>query len=1090
MYHLNEQGKPDYNANLQTAIATFKEYFTREVKAAYFAFDAIVKNAPGLLARLKEGLQRRLLIALLANVAESGVESGLKTAQIQYAGSLGNLAGYAVRALAFIYYRHQDKEEKELLEKAKKFIRLVNQNQTIESIIDNTSHYLTTRFLPAFEELGHSSQLSEDIQLLAEFFAASLLDILLEYQPIEAISLADHIQQFIVPLKADNELYKKELPFKDTKLSFNKKFNYAPTGHAWTVRGLLLHAGVCTPEGEYLTKSDKEDRSAKYPAQILCHEMAIRLGYKPARPTLQVPVITDNRMVDLSTFETLNSTELGQSLKSYAQTHFKDFKITIPENYAKVFAPFRKTRAALVERLNASTPQVFDPQLINALKAYLKTFIVLTYQRYVNKGQIADARELLFFHKEISWLKKVINGYLQHQAKVANTTPQPLQQLSRQLKDLLIDLLQTHDQEAHEQNLSNVSSQTVALVLLTLLDELFNYTAAKTVAHGLITQPEDCPIVSSFIKLKQPYSEQLMVLLNDLGMLDTIIQQWKQGIHWYTSEELITLLKLYTLPHLGTVTVLTDLGDSPLFNASHNNQMTAAQPTDVLKARLTRYNQERLHDNNNVLIPLCLAPRKWSLIWIAYPAIQEKTTHIYFISPSDNQIPEALAVLLKDEVLFGKDVQLEAFCLGLADEPAHTGVWVIEHARALLNQETLPLKGLNKQKARQAHRETLEQHGQKDVIKEVNLIYQKVESLSGRLQQQITQLETLGHPDAFFQLFTAGARAKQDHQNAQAKLIAEIRQLQHSFYFTAIELGDLDTVKQLIKHAKLDENSCDQTGHSALHVAAFHGYAPILNFLLDKAKSANVSLQTFVASNGSTLLHSAVFGGQFYLVPQLLAAGCDLHAVNAPNPHGAGQQTVLHIAAKAKIAQKQALIKLLLEQGAEQDKDKPDQSGRTPLHYLVDRNLLDQAHVDEQLIGLLISDANINLQDDYGETALHIIACKRLGQAHRLITLLCQKGANVTLTNQEGLTALDILELKQQQLEKEVRILTAKKQNPKYSADASLATERQQLQVQLNDLQQARTLLQQQMAQQAQLQPPMLQAMPDANAAKPKCVIS
>lgn len=89
----------------------------------------------------------------------------------------------------------------------------------------------------------------------------------------------------------------------------------------------------------------------------------------------------------------------------------------------------------------------------------------------------------------------------------------------------------------------------------------------------------------------------------------------------------------------------------------------------------------------------------------------------------------------------------------------------------------------------------------------------------------------------------------------------------------------------------------DHRGYSALHLAAFKGYADITKTLLEYARD-NIregEMKSWVNQktndDGFSALHFASFRGNVPLIELLLAAGCDM---NARNNFGIN---VLHVAA-------------------------------------------------------------------------------------------------------------------------------------------------------------------------------------------------
>lgn len=99
---------------------------------------------------------------------------------------------------------------------------------------------------------------------------------------------------------------------------------------------------------------------------------------------------------------------------------------------------------------------------------------------------------------------------------------------------------------------------------------------------------------------------------------------------------------------------------------------------------------------------------------------------------------------------------------------------------------------------------------------------------------------------------------------------------------------------------------------------------------------------------------------------------------------------------------------LLLERGA--DPSIPNYTGTTPLHL----SMMHQFNYPygETLIKQYGDRININAQDKWGDTALHIISSLYSPQADKKksIRLLIENGADPTIKNNDGMTFLDFLE--------------------------------------------------------------------------------
>jgi len=84
--------------------------------------------------------------------------------------------------------------------------------------------------------------------------------------------------------------------------------------------------------------------------------------------------------------------------------------------------------------------------------------------------------------------------------------------------------------------------------------------------------------------------------------------------------------------------------------------------------------------------------------------------------------------------------------------------------------------------------------------------------------------------------------------------------------------GDIDTVKQLLDN-KVNPNSKDSDGETALHYAALKGRTEVVEILLKKGANPNIK-----DKDGGTPLMSAAWGGHAEVVKLLLAKGANPNA--------------------------------------------------------------------------------------------------------------------------------------------------------------------------------------------------------------------
>lgn len=1082
--YIIKNNQPVYNKDLQAAITTFKECFIKEVKEAYYLLDAIVKNAPGFLGKIKEFIKRKILVGLLANAAENGVESSLQAAQLNYAAPLGNLANVTVRLVAFIYFRNKDKEDEEILKKSKAFIARVEKNGGIDAIINKTCELITQRFAFALEELVSSTHRHEDIQSLAEFFAASFGDVLIEQPGIDNQEFFNFIEKRIVP-PVDHDLYHLEIPLTKIKIAFNKSFHYASSGHAWTIEGLLLRSACYTPGGGYLTQGKKEDHSDKYPPQILTAEIARGKSYIEARPILSLKKLSFNFFesennsqikLEFPPLEAATVEEIHRQLKHYYENYFGKLAVDKNTNRSEIRAAVRECRFRLEKELLKYADQIPDVEVVLAINNYLKSLIVFTFERFVLNGHVASSTEVYFLYGELAWIKANLSVLITSQCNEPSQTKlirptEILQNMGRLFQEIFSqkdEMLneskvgQTNNSfrdpnNNNTQSASFIKKQTIALTLLTILNDTLCYILTRSIQYSLVDNLE---AIDQFKEIKLLYGNELAILLNKLNILRTIAQKWENSYaHWYSDKELSTLLKLYANPYLDKVHLFPDLTLTDAFECPLNWKKE-------LKENLLNYlNHRDPTSPRRILLPIKLSFLQWSLLCIELacdpPSNNQIDAYVHYIIPPEEFVhnsnnvahSEEIYELLKDKNLLGININFNIYCpkFGLnakdqkedkkrldtndefiihcpefgayENDETFYSPFLVECAHQWMQGYLKPEK-IKIKEARRKHHALLKDYQITDIAKINEETYKRCFNFLQQLKQLIAEVEDLNNLKTFAKLFYATSNVRQDFQIKLSKFKEELNKYLHSTYFLALEIGDAAAALQLVKDEGLSWQTLDQTRHSALHVAAFHGYPNIFQYLLRMAKKSDIMLNQFTAENGSTLLHSAVFGGNLHLIPLLLDEGIAVNAANASNPHGAGRQTALHIAAKANLTNKSSLIKYLLQKGA--DINALDEEERLPLHYLLDCQGLDKIPVAIELVKLLISNSNINQQDREGQTPLHIAAKARVDQVLTLVRVLVENGAEAQIQDKYERSPFDILLKEKENIERERKDLSNK----------------------------------------------------------------
>ncbi|XP_053323897.1 serine/threonine-protein phosphatase 6 regulatory ankyrin repeat subunit B-like [Spea bombifrons] len=197
--------------------------------------------------------------------------------------------------------------------------------------------------------------------------------------------------------------------------------------------------------------------------------------------------------------------------------------------------------------------------------------------------------------------------------------------------------------------------------------------------------------------------------------------------------------------------------------------------------------------------------------------------------------------------------------------------------------------------------------------------------------------------------------------------------------------GD-ETMLKFLHQCKANPNIADKMDRSPLHIAAERGHTGLVEILTEKFKS-NVLART---KDGSTLMHIASQCGHPETALAFLKKGVLLHM---PNKSGA---VCLHAAAKRGHA---AVVKALLQKGSHVDARTKD--NYTALHIAAENC---KPHVVQTLLGF---GAQVQLKGGKGqETPLHIAA--RIKDGEKVAEMLLKSGADVNVETENGETAMHI----------------------------------------------------------------------------------
>ena len=192
-----------------------------------------------------------------------------------------------------------------------------------------------------------------------------------------------------------------------------------------------------------------------------------------------------------------------------------------------------------------------------------------------------------------------------------------------------------------------------------------------------------------------------------------------------------------------------------------------------------------------------------------------------------------------------------------------------------------------------------------------------------------------------------------------------------------------------------DESSFLQQEGTALFAAAANGHAPAVEFLLEHGAHPGIR-----SSLHESPLDKAAENGNEAMVRALLLHGAPVNDVSTQQE--SDRRSCLHNASTGRV------VDLLVEAGA--DVEARANRGITPLLAA-----LSVPFAPEALRALVRHGADVNVQDDNGNSVLHFVArllsshvkpdCRKL--AVGLVDFLLRSGADETLTNNAGKTAAD-----------------------------------------------------------------------------------
>ena len=169
---------------------------------------------------------------------------------------------------------------------------------------------------------------------------------------------------------------------------------------------------------------------------------------------------------------------------------------------------------------------------------------------------------------------------------------------------------------------------------------------------------------------------------------------------WYSDDEINTLLTHY----------MSDNQEVELLTAMLGTNWRGGN--DLLE-NLIAFNQQRLQQiqhgqtvKDKVLIPVNLNNHHWTLLYVIYQQDAAKLPTVYYFDPLGNEIPSDISSALSHKKLF-PTIQPISIGKRVQDDGYNCGPWIIEAARKIVNNGSIPDEGYDIVGARSEHKLTL-----------------------------------------------------------------------------------------------------------------------------------------------------------------------------------------------------------------------------------------------------------------------------------------------------------------------------------------------------------------------------------------------
>ena len=196
--------------------------------------------------------------------------------------------------------------------------------------------------------------------------------------------------------------------------------------------------------------------------------------------------------------------------------------------------------------------------------------------------------------------------------------------------------------------------------------------------------------------------------------------------------------------------------------------------------------------------------------------------------------------------------------------------------------------------------------------------------------------------------------------------------------------GQIDLVKYLVENGA-DVNLYEFRGSTAISEASRKGHLEVVRYLVENGANVNIGS----GDNINTALMWASGNDHFEIVKYLVENKADVHSEAEEG------------ATAVSVSSSQEITDYLVANGAIDNSVEYDEydeygMGTSILNYASEGNL-------KKVIECIVIGANINVQDNDGQTALIVASGKGYLE---IVTFLVENGANLTIANNKGYTAL------------------------------------------------------------------------------------